>query len=128
MADNSVGIPTAELPQTFQDAIKIARSLDLQYLWIDSLCIIQDSKSDWAKHVDIMADIYEYAYITLAAGASEDDDGGFFATPAAKATECRHLELTVEEKSYNLYFRYGIDHPDAGWPARETLPLMERGW
>lgn len=31
-----------ELPTTFQHAILVTRALGVQYLWIDSLCIIQD--------------------------------------------------------------------------------------
>lgn len=36
-----------ELPRNFQDAIKVTRGLDLQYLWIDSICIIQEDAKDW---------------------------------------------------------------------------------
>lgn len=41
------GIDWRYLGKTFQDAITLTRSLDIQYIWIDCLCIIQDSKSDW---------------------------------------------------------------------------------
>jgi hypothetical protein len=41
------GIALAELPPTFKDAIQATRRLGLQYLWIDSLCIIQDDVEDW---------------------------------------------------------------------------------
>lgn len=40
------GIDVHSLPKTFQDAIHVTRSLGLRYLWIDSLCIIQDFKPD----------------------------------------------------------------------------------
>lgn len=43
------GISLADLPHTFQDAIHVTRKLGHGYLWIDSLCIIQDSRSDWAR-------------------------------------------------------------------------------
>lgn len=43
------GFSIADLPQTFVDAVAVARTLNIQYIWIDSLCIIQDSGSDWAK-------------------------------------------------------------------------------
>jgi hypothetical protein len=41
------GILMSDLPQTFKDAIWITRRLGYQYIWIDSLCIIQDSAEDW---------------------------------------------------------------------------------
>jgi hypothetical protein len=46
LATNMIGIPVAELPKTFRDAIDICRALGLRYLWIDSLCIVQNSESD----------------------------------------------------------------------------------
>jgi len=38
-----------ELPTTFKHAIYVARQLSVQYLWIDRLCIIQDSQVDWER-------------------------------------------------------------------------------
>jgi len=43
------GVLIADLPKTFRDAFKIARKLQLRYLWIDSLCIIQDDTVDWEQ-------------------------------------------------------------------------------
>src|ERR1700760_2111274 len=40
-------IPSEALPKTFKDAIKIAQFFGFRYLWIDSLCILQDSTEDW---------------------------------------------------------------------------------
>ncbi|KAH7370060.1 hypothetical protein BKA65DRAFT_386907, partial [Rhexocercosporidium sp. MPI-PUGE-AT-0058] len=40
-------IPSITLPATFRDAVVITRLLGVKYLWIDSLCIIQDQLSDW---------------------------------------------------------------------------------
>jgi hypothetical protein len=47
LPDFEQSILFANLPQTFQDAVVVTRSLGFQYLWIDSLCIIQDSFRDW---------------------------------------------------------------------------------
>ena len=49
LADRLAGIRLEQMPKTFRDAIIVARQLDLRYLWIDSLCIIQDSADDWSK-------------------------------------------------------------------------------
>lgn len=50
-------IPWKKLPKTFQDAISITRSLKINYLWIDSLCIIQDDPLDWKIESVKMAEI-----------------------------------------------------------------------
>jgi hypothetical protein len=44
------GIPLETLPKTFREAIQVCRNLDIPYIWIDSLCIVQDSKGDWEYH------------------------------------------------------------------------------
>ncbi|ENI08836.1 hypothetical protein COCC4DRAFT_119309, partial [Bipolaris maydis ATCC 48331] len=79
-----VEIPWDDLSATFQDAVDICSALDISYLWIDSLCIIQDSTDDWCTEVPKMADIYENACVTIAATKSEDGTGGCFSSTAAK--------------------------------------------
>lgn len=70
MLDMQGGFSLLSLPATFQDAIKITRTLDLQFLWIDSLCIVQDSVEDWDSESGRMAEIFKNAYITIAAAAT----------------------------------------------------------
>lgn len=53
-------------PRTFRDAILITRALGYRYLWIDSLCIIQDSE-DWFHEASTMGDVYSNSQCTLAA-------------------------------------------------------------
>ncbi|CAG8955170.1 hypothetical protein HYFRA_00007186 [Hymenoscyphus fraxineus] len=65
------------LPRTFQDAVTAARSLGLKYLWIDSLCIVQDSKEDWEEQCTAMRQIYKYSFVTLAAPEASDCNAGF---------------------------------------------------
>ncbi|KAL6816755.1 heterokaryon incompatibility domain-containing protein [Trichoderma camerunense] len=60
-------IPWASIPKTFQDAITVARSIGLAYVWIDSLCIVQDDHQDWLKESKRMGSIYEQAEVTIAA-------------------------------------------------------------
>lgn len=71
------GIPWRELPPTFQDAILAARRLRIPYLWIDSLCIVQEGVDcDWAVESSKMADIYMNSFLNLSAtSASSSLDG-----------------------------------------------------
>ncbi|XTI82127.1 HET-domain-containing protein [Cenococcum geophilum] len=79
---NKQAIEWGLLPATFRDAIEFTRRLGLRYLWIDSICIIQDSSDDWIEQSALMADIYGRAYVTLCATSSASDDNGcFLATP-----------------------------------------------
>lgn len=75
------GILIKSLPQTIQDAIETTRKLKIPYLWIDSLCIIQDSfddeLADWPKEAAKMPQIYKNATITISAASATDCGDGF---------------------------------------------------
>lgn len=68
-------IPLHSMPRTYRDAIMLTRSLHIRYLWIDSLCIIQDDKADWERESAVMFDVYRNAHITLCALVNSCDDG-----------------------------------------------------
>lgn len=68
----------AELPRTYADAARVTRALGIRYLWIDSLCIVQDDTSDWDAEAARMGGVYQQSYVTLAATAGEDGDAGLF--------------------------------------------------
>lgn len=70
------GISFKVLPKTFQDAVQITRQLGIRYLWIDSMCIIQDFKEDWKREAALMAGVYGNAYCTLAALSSKNSREG----------------------------------------------------
>ncbi|KAI1379041.1 heterokaryon incompatibility protein-domain-containing protein [Hypoxylon crocopeplum] len=70
-------VPWADLPPTFQDAADVARCLGLRYLWIDSLCIVQDSAADWEVESSRMAGVYRDASVTIAAVSSASSDDPF---------------------------------------------------
>ncbi|KIL93691.1 hypothetical protein FAVG1_02251 [Fusarium avenaceum] len=125
---NEAGVPLSELPKTFRDAVTVTKALQIRYLWVDSFCIIQDDESDWETQASLMAAIYENAYITLAAGASADDDGGFFAEPSKAYVKPHKIYLDVDGISHEIYMRHGISHPDCTWPIPDVLPLMRRAW
>ncbi|KAI9150028.1 putative heterokaryon incompatibility protein [Paramyrothecium foliicola] len=66
------------LPLTIKDAFKATQALGLQYIWVDSLCIIQDSPDDWSREAGTMQDIYRNAVVNLAAAYATNSDGGLF--------------------------------------------------
>jgi hypothetical protein len=63
-------IPLTILPQTLHDAIMWTRKLGERYIWIDSMCILQDSTEDWQREASRMASIYGSATMTLVAASS----------------------------------------------------------
>lgn len=67
-------IPLQNLPRLFRDFVFLARFLELRYIWIDALCIMQDDSNDWEKESAQMCSTYSKADLTLAAAASEDPE------------------------------------------------------
>lgn len=125
------GISWDELSNTFQDAITLTRTLGFRYIWIDSLCIIQDSTEDWQVESAKMASIYSNSYLTIAGTKSRNGLGGLFSsTPDYCVTG-----TTPEGENYCLYFRERIDHQidnileSAGMTSSEKYyPLLSRAW
>jgi hypothetical protein len=74
MKNHEESLPMGILPPLFRDAVLITRRLNYRYLWIDSLCIIQNSKSDWQIESAEMGYIYRNAVFTIAAEAAADSE------------------------------------------------------
>jgi hypothetical protein len=70
-------VPSSSLAQTIQDAIYLTRKLGLRYIWIDALCIIQDSAADKDNEIKRMGKIYESAFITIVAASAKGCHEGF---------------------------------------------------
>ena len=67
-----------DLPRTFADAVTVARKLEVRYLWIDSLCIIQDSTDDWNHQALQMCNVYRRCLLCIVAGAAANSTEGLF--------------------------------------------------
>jgi hypothetical protein len=72
------GLELSDLPKTLRDAILATRKLGISYLWIDSLCIIQDSHTDWTSESVKMRQIYRNSWLNLAAAMAKDSIEGLF--------------------------------------------------
>lgn len=58
ISNHSSEIVYTDLARTFQDAVTTAQEMDISYLWVDNLCIIQDQRDDWGRHAEQMDKIY----------------------------------------------------------------------
>ncbi|KAK1828054.1 heterokaryon incompatibility protein-domain-containing protein [Podospora conica] len=83
--------------KTFADAINFVRRLGIPYLWIDSLCILQDKDDlqDWKREAPKMSSVYNGATVTLSAASSMDTRGGLFPDPSLRAKRQRIVEIPV---------------------------------
>lgn len=72
-------ISPTHLPQSIQDAVLTARRIGIRYLWVDALCILQDSAEDKGREIERMGEIYSNANLTIAAANADDCSDGFLA-------------------------------------------------
>ena len=119
------GIALSDLPATFLEAIQLTRRLGLRYLWIDSLCIIQDSSEDWGTESVRMFDIYRNSYLNIGAAGASDANGGLFsALDSGKAPPCV-LTIGTGENSRHIASEY---EPKISLYRDEQCPLFGRAW
>lgn len=114
-----------DLPRTFRDAATLATRLGFRYLWIDSLCILQDSKSDWKQQAPQMAFVYANSACTIAGVGPSSDHGLFVSRKAMPMQPC----LFSDSGDAKIYCqKYQEDRPDQDTAVLETVPLLRRGW
>lgn len=137
VAQHRIGIEFSALPKTFQDAITVTQYLEFEYLWIDSLCIIQDMPEDWEYECSRMAGIYANAVLTIAAADAANSSVGFLHNyDAPKPLSCQlpyheSGDLAKHENEYiiveHIPYRpsYSPDKPSRlsqrGWTLQEGL-------
>ncbi|TVY23463.1 hypothetical protein LHYA1_G008378 [Lachnellula hyalina] len=124
MRQKAVDVST--FPKTFNDAIVVCRYLDIRFLWIDSLCIVQDSKSDWQTQSQRMGDIYSNAALTISAAVGEDSHAGLFVDRDARKTY--PCTLDVQYPKEDGVIRKGAFLICRDWYMPEPVYLDTRGW
>lgn len=123
------GQPIADLPQTFKDLVVVARHFKIRYIWIDCLCIIQDSQKDWHNEAWTMRDVYANSACNIAASASKNPNGGLFRTRDPDRVHANMIQTTIastEPQEYCVtiseyweYLFHGRDLHDRGWVFQE---------
>lgn len=123
--DRKKEIPASKLSKTFLDAVTMTRRLGFDYIWIDSMCIVQDDAQDWERESAEMAAIYKNAYLTLAATRSSSGAGGLI----LRTPDFEVSGSTPEGEEYFLIFREKVEHDMGLMPdGAQNFPLMSRAW
>ena len=102
-------IPADDLPLTFNEAIDFTRRMNQRYLWIDALCIIQDSADDWRKESAIMGQVYSGSVMNICAAASTDGQGGLYRLRDPLATSSCVIQPTWPLWSHEALVCYDQD-------------------
>lgn len=70
-------IPLKVLPRTIRDALVVTRRINLKFLWVDAMCIVQDDKDDVAEQITQMHHIYRGAMVTISVTDAATSSEGF---------------------------------------------------
>ena len=119
-------IKVSLLPQTIQDAIVVVRGIGLRYLWVDSLCIIQDSDDDKSFGIQNMGNVYRNAQVCILAAAAKTANDGFLRRPSLPESTLyefpyfgHHGQVgTMKLRSWNSYTERDL----------ESDPTNRRAW
>ena len=122
------GIHISTLPQTLKDAVAVTRRLDIRYLWIDSLCIVQDDKADWFREAATMASVYGNAHITVMATKAASSEEGFLGVRICPFFIKEERDHTGEMSSLYLINRNFYDNSIRRATDRKGNPLFNRAW
>jgi hypothetical protein len=116
------------LPKSVQDAVQVTRALGSRYLWIDSLCILQDDGEDWETESAKMGDIYGASELTLMASRAASCDESFL--QLREEGKCV-LSCLFQERYLEVWSRAPVDHnsPLSTVPSPfHECPIFRRGW
>ena len=135
-------VPWESLSYTFRDAIQLVGKLyprfGIRHVWIDSLCIIQDSSFDWAAEAAKMATLYEDAFLAIAATGAADGRYGIFQPRSPRVQMKKEIvrhdaitgEKTFDAYTHDLFTRSPVTLTE--WIpddyAEHDNPLFNRAW
>lgn len=126
--DLSRAQPVQNLPKTFRDAIDVAQHFGIDYIWIDRLCIFQDSAEDWQKEASTMQDVYRNAQFSICALGSEDSDTGCFFERDPTKVAPTIVSFKLSEDGEEKEFRAGFEKGRSWQLSFENEPLVQRSW
>ncbi|KEZ40426.1 hypothetical protein SAPIO_CDS8300 [Scedosporium apiospermum] len=130
-----LGIRLGDMPKTFRDAVEICIKLKIKYLWIDSLCIIQNDLDDWRVEAAKMGQYYRNSYVTVAAHPTHDWDGKIQAhiDGGCHLSRKRPFEATVrgrDGQACNIFARQLHNHGQFVKTTQDgrCSEYFKRGW
>lgn len=124
-------IVVGSLPQSLRDAVWVTRMLELRYLWVDSLCIIQDSEDSKVHEIGRMEHIYHNAYVTISANSASHCNAGFLDVRAPSKTPIalpfRNGSGTLGCVDLKCQSRPSDWQIEGSYPSSEE-PINRRAW
>jgi hypothetical protein len=126
------GISLRDLPQTFQDAVKVTRELEKRWLWIDALCIVQEDEDlkDWLEESSTMEQVYANSYCNISATAATDNSKGLFGHRDMDWKWIESVTLNTQHLQNSSEGRVGCTILDLSFWEKyvDNAPVNRRSW
>jgi hypothetical protein len=118
------------MSRSFVDAITVVRSLSVRYVWIDSLCIVQDDAQDWGVEAAKMHLVYSNAVLTISVTGAQDGSIGCFAerVPREYATLPYTDKSGIRGEMHAHGIPVGKEADTDSYVTMDGEPLSVRGW
>jgi hypothetical protein len=131
--NHRVRVKLAELPRTFRDAVHVTRKFGCRYLWIDSLCIIQDDRKDWEVEAALMQQYYKNSLLTIAAAGGNNSEAGLFRDREGLRNRPCELQFTDNNGSSRQLYAYTNSMSfelkrSSLSDSYKPIPLYSRAW
>ncbi|KAG8528397.1 uncharacterized protein KY384_007315 [Bacidia gigantensis] len=118
-----------KLAKTIVDAIQLTRLLNVQYLWVDSLCIIQDNHTDQSIQIDNMSKIYARALVTIIAASGEHANVGLAGISYPRTKHQVEVPLPETESDNPSSLLTTLNPTPSGFASWLIgCPWASRGW
>lgn len=120
------GLPIHELPQTILDAFRVTQELGFRFIWIDSLCIIQDSLDDKLQEISRMAEIYNRSSLCIVAANSASVQSGFLGPRDDFISENHRVPFLCKDGTLGT-ISMSSSRPQAYFYPEDN-PIEQRAW
>jgi Heterokaryon incompatibility protein (HET) len=125
-----IGIGSSQLPSTLEDAVTVCSRLGIHFIWIDSLCIIQDDENDWERESSKMSDVYQNAYVTIISALTSSCHDSFLQARRDGPMTLARIE-TGTARYLNVRYRIDRGHHRRCheiYPGSSIDPIDTRAW
>jgi Heterokaryon incompatibility protein (HET) len=124
-----LGIPLDMINSvTYQEAFIITRRLGFQYIWIDSLCILQDDAQDWQIEAAHMSEVYGHSLLNLIAAHAKDDREGCFADRNILTVRPGKIKNPFNPLSDDAFLVYPVRLERIYEEQVRASPVYKRAW
>ncbi len=124
LQDHLRTIDPACLPKTITDVVEVCRAIGLRYLWVDSLCIIQDDDNDKMEQIALMGLIYKHSTLTIVAASAQRVTDGFLRDGKLNQPDIQLPFYVNQATTGTVYLRW----QDPSETDTSAEPIFQRGW